>query len=126
MLKVMVPSDCGNAPRKEFIRDFNISFAKNDTDAILKCMSEDIVWNMIGNKTLEGKDAVTEMLRTMEGEKARDLTIHTIITHGDTAAANGVMKFERTTIAFCDIYKFSGHENTAKIKELTSYGTEIK
>lgn len=126
MVKVHVSVDCGNAPRKEFIRDFNVAFAENKTDEILAFMADDITWNMIGNKVLHGKEEARKMLETMEGEQAEELILHTIITHGDTAAANGEMKFKEMTIAFCDVYKFTGHDKLAKIKELTSYGIELE
>ena len=124
-MKIIVPEDCGNAPKKALIRDFNIAFAKNETEKILEYMSDDITWNMVGNKVIHGKKEAGEMLKTMEGEIATELIMNTIITHGSTAAANGEMRFPSVTIAFCDVYEFSGHDSNAKIKTLTSYGIEL-
>ena len=42
MTKVIAPEDCANAPKKEFIRDFNIAFAENKTEKILEYMADDI------------------------------------------------------------------------------------
>lgn len=126
MIKLTIKEDCGNAPKKEFIRDFNIAFAENSNDKILAFMADDIVWDMIGNKKVQGKEDVRKELESMGLEEATELIIDTIITHGDIASANGVMKFAGTTIAFCDVYKFTGHDKNAKIKELTSYGIELK
>jgi len=126
MTKITVPEDCGNAPKKILIRDFNTAFAENKIDKILEYMSDDITWNMVGNKVIKGKKEAEEMLKTMGGEAAHELIINTIITHGDTAAADGVMKFPDTAIAFCDIYTFTNHSDNAKIRELTSYGIELK
>lgn len=125
-MKMTILDDCGNAPKKAFIRDFNIAFAENQTEKILASMSDDITWNMIGNTVLQGKEEVKKMLKTMEGEKATELILHTLITHGNTAAANGEMHFPSVTIAFCDVYEFTGHDADAKIKTLTSYGIELK
>jgi len=126
MTKITVPQDCGNAPKKILICDFNTAFAENKIDKILEFMSEDITWNMVGNKILKGKKEAEEMLKTMGGEVADELIINTIITHGDTAAADGVMKFPGTSIAFCDVYTFTNYSDSAKIKKLTSYGIELK
>ena len=125
-MKLSIPEDCGNAPRKEFIRDFNIAFGENDTEKILSFMSDDIVWDMIGYKKVAGKEAVRKELESNGLGVATELLLSRIITHGDTAAANGVMKFAKTTMAFCDVYEFTGHNKNAKIKELTSYGIEQK
>jgi len=62
----------------------------------------------------------------MGNEKAEELLLDTIVTHGDEAAADGVIKFAKIAVAFCDVYKFTGHDKDAKIKELTSYGIELK
>lgn len=126
MTKVTVPKDCANAPRKEFIRDFNIAFAENKKDKILEFMADDIIWNMVGGQVLHGKEEAAKMLDTMIGYQAEELILHTIVTHGDTAAANGEMKFLILTVNFCDVYKFTGNDKNAKIKELTSYGIELK
>jgi hypothetical protein len=126
MVKIVVPEDCGNAPKKVFIRDFNIAFAESKNEKILEFMADNITWNMVGNKIIEGKENVRKELESMDLGVAEELILHTVVTHGDTAAADGIMKFKDTAIAFCDMYEFTGHDKNAKIKELTSYGIELK
>ncbi len=126
MTKITVSEDCGNAPRKEFILDFNVAFAENDLEKILNFMSDDITWDMIGNKKIQGKKEARKFLETMGSEKATELIIKTVITHGDTASANGEIIFPSISVAFCDVYKFNGHKSDAKIQALTSYGIELK
>lgn len=125
-MKIVVPEDCENAPRKELIRDFNIAFAENKKDKILEFMANDIVWVMVGKKIMNGKEEAAKFLETIGDEIAEELILDTIITHGDTAACDGVIKFAKMAVAFCDVYKFTGHDQDAKIKELTSYGIELK
>jgi hypothetical protein len=126
MVKIIVPEDCSNAPKKEFIRDFNIAFAENNNDKILDFMADDIMWNLVGNKIVQGKESVRKELESMELGEATELILHTIVTHGNIAAADGIMKFKNIAIAFCDVYEFTGHDKNTKIKELTSYGIELK
>lgn len=127
MPKITVPEDCGNAPKKEFIRDFNIAFIKNDLEAILDAMTDDIEWELVGDTVRTGKEEVREFMKGMPVSKGTELTILTIITHGNTAASNGTMKFEDgSEIAFCDIYEFSGHDKNARIIKLASYGVDLK
>lgn len=125
-MKITVPEDCGNAPRKEFIRDFNIAFAENKKDKILEFMADDIEWVMVGDKIMNGKEEVAKSLELMGDEIAEELILDTIITHGDTAACDGIIKYSKKAIAFCDVYKFTGHDKNAKIRQLTSYGIELK
>ena len=126
IMKITIPDDCGNAPKKEFIRDFNIAFAENNLEKILDCMADDIVWVMVGKKIMNGKEEAKAFLETMGDEKAEELILDTIVTHGDEAAADGIIKLPKIAVAFCDVYKFTGHDKNAKIKQLTSYGIELK
>lgn len=42
------------------------------------------------------------------------------------AALDGVITFEGgRQVAFCDVYVFSGHSKSARIKEMTSYAREL-
>lgn len=127
MPTINIPDDCGNSPKKLFLKDFNIAFIKNDLAKILESLTDDVRWNMVGSKVVEGKEAIKEFILPMMESKGTELTINSIITHGKTAAVDGVMAFEDgSRIAFCDIYTFSGHDDNAKIKEMTSYIVELK
>lgn len=35
MTKINIPFDCGNSPKREFIKQFNIAFAKGNADFII-------------------------------------------------------------------------------------------
>lgn len=125
--RIICADDCGNAPRKALLRDFNVAFAHNDAEAVLEPLSDEIVWTMVGDRTIRGKDAVARALAEMAGEKpALELRIDHIITHGTDAALDGVISFEGSRrIAFCDVYVFSSHAKSARINEMTSYTREL-
>lgn len=125
-MKIVVPEDCGNAPRKELIRDLNIAFGENNKEKILDFMAEDIEWVFVGKQIMNGKEEVKKFLETMGEDVAEELILDTIITHGDTAAADGIIKYAKMAVAYCDVYKFTGHDKDSKIKELTSYAIELK
>src|SRR4051812_3535537 len=55
MVKVNVQPDCGNAPKKIFLRDFMIAFANNDVSFILDSLADDAVWDVVGETTVNGK-----------------------------------------------------------------------
>ncbi|MEM8968782.1 MAG: nuclear transport factor 2 family protein [Bacteroidota bacterium] len=120
MTKITVQPDCGNAPRKEFLKNFNVAFATGDTDFIVEHVSDDILWTIHGDKHIHGKKAFTREVNIMKEYTADGLIIHTIITHGREAALNGEMKMGDTTYTFCDVYRFTDTKNII-IKELNSY-----
>lgn len=109
------------------MQKFNEAFAKSDSGFILDNITEDVKWTIIGDKTVEGKEAFAEALKEMEMDTHMELKIDQIITHGKHASANGELKMpgETTVWAFCDVYTFSGFKNP-RIKEMTSYIVEVK
>lgn len=125
MVKVTCEEDCGNAPKKQFIKDFNIAYAQADVPALLSMMTDDIEWHLIGADHIHGKEAFKKSLADMSMIEAEELIIDNIISHGDRVAANGEMVYKNNRIAFCDIYEFDSHGKNAKIKKMTSYGIEL-
>tara|TARA_R110000868_G_scaffold259361_5_gene517269 strand:+ start:24850 stop:25227 length:378 start_codon:yes stop_codon:yes gene_type:complete len=125
MTKITVRPDCGNAPKKDFLKEINIAFAKGNSDFLLERVTDKIVWNIIGDKKLEGKKKVTEVLEKMKTEKASELILDQILTHGKEGAVSGIMKMKNgKKYAFSDFYEF----NTAKgvkVKSITSYVIEL-
>lgn len=112
--------------KAKFLKKFNEAFAKSDTEYIVDHVTDDISWTIVGDSTVEGKDAFIQALKTMESEEPFELEIKNIITHGDSAAVNGTMKSQDgSSYAFCDIYKFSRYKNP-KISAITSYVIELK
>jgi len=54
-VKITVPNDCGNAPKKIILRDFNISLIIKDYSTLLEKTADDITWIIIGDEIIEGK-----------------------------------------------------------------------
>ena len=106
------------------MRDLIIGFAHGDVDAILAPMSDDIVWHLVGETVIEGKERVREMMEGMKSVGTSDLVIESIITHGRDAAVNGVIRSNAgQSHAFCDVVQFTSTAGT-KIKTMTSYSIE--
>ncbi|WP_173916833.1 nuclear transport factor 2 family protein [Halobacillus sp. Marseille-Q1614] len=116
--------------KEDLLKRFNEAFGTGDTDFILENVTDNIVWRMAGETTIEGKDNVKEALESMNSDLHHELSFSNIITHGVTAAVNGTIHLtkedgERTAFEFCDVYKFNKFKD-GKIKELTSYVVEMK
>ncbi len=125
MTKIVCNPNCKNSPKMELIKKFNIAYAKSDIEFIIGSVTDDIVWDIVGESKIEGKAKFTEELKNMQVCKINELTLDQILSHGKEGAVNGVMKLENgKTYAFADFYRFSGAKDT-KIQSLTSYVIEL-
>lgn len=122
MVKINVHEDCGNAPKKQFVKDFILSVVQNNDTFVTGNCTEDICWNMVGGQYFEGKKEVLEQLQRKRSDKVSELIIYRIVTHGYHGVADGVLKFANgKTVAFCDIYEFRASTNNAPIKSIITY-----
>ena len=125
MTKIISNPNCGNSPKMEFLRDFNIAFATGNVEFLFESVTEEIVWNIIGDKKIEGKDNFAAELDKMKDSKATELILDQILSHGKEGAANGFIKMQNDKkYAFSDFYIFNGVKGS-KIKSITSYVIEI-
>lgn len=123
-VKITTLADCGNSPKGTFLRDFNIAFAKGNADFIIESVTDDILWVMHGDKTVEGIEAFTKEINMMKEYKADELKLNSIITHGREGAVNGEIKMGGKVYVFCDIYTFKSSSGNA-IKSMQSYVIEV-
>lgn len=128
-MKVVCPVDCGNAPRKEILRDWNIAWAGGDASAG-ELLADNIVYEPVGAPPIEGKAAVQAWLLEKHGTGFTvpdELHIHNIITHGNTAALNAsLIMNDGRRFDYCHVYLFNGFSKTAKLKRITAYGIETE
>jgi hypothetical protein len=108
------------------VQNLTIAIVKCDSKFLLDNVTDDIRWNRVGSMIVEGKDNFAEALKKLKEDKAAQLTIHHVATHGKAGAVNGTIKSKNgTTHAICDVYEFSNSKGDA-VKEITSYVIEIK
>ena len=127
MVKIKVHEDCGNAPKKLFLRDFVIAIVKNDNTHISRNTVDDVQWNLVGDRCIDGRRTILVEFKKSRSNKIAELIINTIVTHGYNGVVDGLLKFkDGKTIAFCDIYQFRASTNNAPIKAITSYEIALK
>lgn len=123
-MKVLSPKDCGNSPKKLLIHNQIIASAKKDIYTLETVFADDITWTNAGSNTICGKKDVLETFKSNFNRDITELEIHNIITHGNSAAANGSLKTVNSDYSFCHIYRFvSAGKNV--INEITSYLIKI-
>ena len=110
------------ANRKEIVQRINDGFAENNLEKVLSFCTDDLVWTMVGDTTVSGKDAIRRWMASMDPQPPK-LTIRQTIAEGDAVIARGDMLMQEKKdgpaipYAFCDVYRFAGD----KVAELTAF-----
>ena len=121
MAKLTLLENCGNSPKSTFLQELNIAFAEGNVAFISSSVTEDIVWNMIGDKMIQGKEDFVNALERMKATKTQELILKSIITHGKEAAVYGEMLMKNGQhFVFADIYTFKSAKGD-KVKSIVSF-----
>jgi hypothetical protein len=123
MAIIDVKPDCGNAPRKQFLKDLNIAFINGDEEFLKNNIPEGIELILAGQKTVSGKNNFLTEINSYKNWKAKKLVIETIITHGPDASVSGqIITEDNSLYLFSDIYRFTS-AGGAKIGSITRFIT---
>jgi ketosteroid isomerase-like protein len=104
------------------------AFSGHRFDETFDRLSQDVVWNLVGEARLEGRDAVIAACQGTTAENADVTTtwLRFVSTgDGDVVAVDAIGRYTGsasvTAVSSCDIYEFTdGHVHT-----ITSYATEV-
>jgi uncharacterized protein len=102
-----------SADRKNIVEQINAAFAENNLEKVLSFCTDDLVWTMVGDTTVKGKDAIRRWIGSMNPQPPQ-LMIQQIVAEGDVAIARGDMIMKDSTdgiahtYSFCDVYRFAG------------------
>ena len=106
---------------KEIINSIIDSFENNEVEAILNHMTDDVEWQMIGDKTISGKDDMRKFFADNKDMKMISSTKKHIIIDGDHVAVDGEVQCSKDgevmDMYYCDIYEL---ENEL-VKKMTTY-----
>ena len=120
-MKLHISPDCGNSPKKKLIRDLTVFFASYAIPEAMEHLDDDIKWTLVGDEPIEGKANFEAELLSMSDNKAVELYIFQIITHGKEAAVHGEMKLkDGESFGFADFYEFKS-AGSDKVKSIMSY-----
>jgi ketosteroid isomerase-like protein len=74
---------------KDIVEKYIEGFRRSDHSQILSCLTDDIVWEIHGHTTLEGKDAFDGEIENEAFEGRQTLRIDRLVEEGDTVVATG-------------------------------------
>lgn len=108
---------------RAIVEKVNNAFENNDIEAFLDVCADNIRWTIVGEQEVSGKDAIRELMKSMECPDLPSFTIDKVISDGNSAAAYGGVTIKEETggtasYSYCDIYTFDDDE---KIAELRSF-----
>ena len=106
---------------KIVVEKINAACANGDTEAFLSFLTDDATWEMVGDKSLVGKEAIRQFMLPM-GADIPKFTVANIIAEGDFAMGHGNMQMKGEDgithpYAYCDIYHF----NNDKVSKITTF-----
>lgn len=106
---------------KIIVEEINAACANGDTEAFLSFLTDDVTWEMVGDKSLVGKEAIRQFMLPMESSIPK-FTVDIIIAEGDVAMGHGNMEMKGDDglthpYAYCDIYQFSND----KVSKITTF-----
>jgi uncharacterized protein len=106
---------------KDILIKANEAVTNGNNEGFLSECTNDVTWNFVGDRVLEGKDAVREYMRETYIEPPKFTTEH-LIAEGDFVTAVGKISLKDTNgklidYKYCDVWRFSN----GKIAELTAF-----
>jgi uncharacterized protein len=99
--------------RKAIVEKYIDGFRRSDHAAILSCLTDEVVWELHGYTTLQGKDAFEAEIENDAFEGSPTLNIDRLIEEGDSVVAVGAGTAAKKggdalEFVFCDVFTFSG------------------
>ncbi len=99
--------------RRRVVEDYFDGFRTSDHERVLRCLTDDVVWDLPGFAHLEGKDAFDAEIENEDFVGSPTLVIDRLVEEGDTVVAIGSGEGRRRSgevhrFAYCDVFTFTG------------------
>jgi uncharacterized protein len=108
-----------NADNKAILTQANALITQGDQEGFLSFCTDDVVWEFVGDQTLEGKHAIREYMKTAYAQPPR-FNVEILIAENDYVTAIGKISLNNSNgdeinYAYCDVWEFSNGK-MAKLK----------
>ncbi len=106
---------------KEVLEKANAAITGGDNEGFLSRCTEDTEWIFVGDKTLQGKEAIRQWMAMAYLEPPK-FTVENLIAEGDFVTAIGKISMkdgsgEITSYFYCDVWRF----RDGKMAELKAF-----
>lgn len=126
IMKTIAPAHCGNSPKMALALKLTEAFASYSLDQVAAYLSEDIVWTLVGDAPIAGKENFLAALREMSDNPTQELRIHQVLSHGKEAAIRGEMLMaDGNTYGFADFYEFTS-AGSERVKRIDSFVISLR
>lgn len=105
--------DAGGSERRRVVEAYFDGFRRGDHAAILACLTDDVVWDIVGHKRLQGKAEFDAEIESDRFEGHPELEVGKLIAEGDSLVAlgNGLGHLRgggELRFAFCTVFGLTG------------------
>jgi len=98
-------------------------------DEVIPYLADSVEWDLVGEVTLEGREAVVDALRETAAGLAdvrTEFTRFVVVARGDAVVVDSVAAYlaadgDRSVVSSCDVYEFEG----GRIARIRSYNVEL-
>jgi uncharacterized protein (TIGR02246 family) len=111
---------------KDILERANAAITRGDYEGFLSYCTEDTEWEFVGDKTLQGKDAVRRYMAEVYEEPPK-FRVENLIAEGEFLTAIGTISLKdeqgkMVNYSYCDVWRF----RDGKMAELKAFVIEIK
>jgi ketosteroid isomerase-like protein len=115
--------------KEKFLRDVNKAYINGDEEFFMEHITDDICWEIVGEKDISGKAEFKEVLDQMKEMPSVDIEVENIFFNATHGIVEGVVVSrnrlgQKKQFGFCDIYKFAEGPKL-KISAITSYVIDV-
>jgi ketosteroid isomerase-like protein len=99
--------------RKAVVDSYMEGFRQSDHARILACLTDDVVWDILGYRHLEGKEAFDGEIEGGEPNGSPILDVDRVVEEGETVVVLGEGRAALASgatrrFAFCTVFTFAG------------------
>jgi ketosteroid isomerase-like protein len=115
-----------NLNNKAILKKANEAITQGDNEGFLSYCTDDTEWTFVGDKTLQGKEAVRQYMATAYIEPPKFM-VENLIAEGEFVTAIGKISMtnedgKMVDYSYCDVWRF----RDGKMVELKAFVIEIK
>ena len=112
---------------KKIVETFNAAFAENKPEVFLDACADNAAWQMVGDKSYKGKEAIKEFMNSMKDMEPPKFTVDNTFGDSNFVTSYGDMTMKDKNgkdnpYSFCDIYQF----RDGKIVDLRTFVVKHK